>query len=213
MKKLFILLLGLLAFPAFAQSTATNAVTGYLSSSNHTCGQTTCFVQYGATGGPGGAVTQGTSPWVSSITTWATGTLGAMANYGTSPGAVLVPGVNAYVTAGAITDTPTANVSAAVTVSTATTTQIVAATSGTIHVSHWLLVTTLADNVTWESGDTGGSCANPVALTGAIPFGANSGASVGSGFGDVLVLPAGKALCVLTSAATQISGSVAYRQF
>lgn len=29
---------------------------------------------------------------------WAGGTLGAMANYGTSPGAVLTPGVNAYVT-------------------------------------------------------------------------------------------------------------------
>jgi hypothetical protein len=32
------------------------------------------------------------------LTQWATGTLGAMANYGTSPGAVLVPGVNAFVT-------------------------------------------------------------------------------------------------------------------
>jgi len=32
------------------------------------------------------------------VTTWAGGTLGAMANYGTSPGAVLVPGVNAFVT-------------------------------------------------------------------------------------------------------------------
>jgi len=29
---------------------------------------------------------------------WAGGTLGAMANYGTSPGTVLVPGVNAYIT-------------------------------------------------------------------------------------------------------------------
>ena len=43
-------------------------------------------------------VNQGTSPWVDSITTWGGGTLGAMANYGTSPGAVLVPGMNAYVT-------------------------------------------------------------------------------------------------------------------
>jgi hypothetical protein len=33
-----------------------------------------------------------------SVPTWAGGTLGAMANYGTSPGAVLVPGVNAFVT-------------------------------------------------------------------------------------------------------------------
>jgi hypothetical protein len=34
----------------------------------------------------------------SAITTWGGGTLGAMANYGTSPGAVLVPGVNAFIT-------------------------------------------------------------------------------------------------------------------
>jgi hypothetical protein len=34
----------------------------------------------------------------SAIATWANGTLGAMANYGTSPGAVLVPGVNAFIT-------------------------------------------------------------------------------------------------------------------
>ncbi len=34
----------------------------------------------------------------SAITSWAGSTLGAISNYGTSPGAVLVPGVNAYVT-------------------------------------------------------------------------------------------------------------------
>lgn len=49
-------------------------------------------------GGGGGSVTQGTSPWVDNVTQWASGVLGAMANYGTSPGAVLVPGVNAYIT-------------------------------------------------------------------------------------------------------------------
>jgi hypothetical protein len=54
-------------------------------------------------------VLQGTSPWVVSnggtflaqvngFTSWAGGTLGAMAAYGTSPGAVNVPGVNAFVT-------------------------------------------------------------------------------------------------------------------
>jgi hypothetical protein len=36
------------------------------------------------------------------VNTWASGTLGAMSNYGTSPGAVLVPGVNASVTASAL---------------------------------------------------------------------------------------------------------------
>lgn len=44
------------------------------------------------------AVTQSTSPWVDSVTTWGGSTLGAASNYGTSPGAVLVPGVNAFVT-------------------------------------------------------------------------------------------------------------------
>jgi hypothetical protein len=37
-------------------------------------------------------------PCPTTVPTWAGGTLGAMATYGTSPGAVLVPGVNAYVT-------------------------------------------------------------------------------------------------------------------
>ncbi len=44
------------------------------------------------------AVTQSTSPWVTSVTAWGGGTLGAMATYGTTPGAVLVPGVNAFIT-------------------------------------------------------------------------------------------------------------------
>lgn len=35
------------------------------------------------------------------ITSWAGGTLGAMANYGTAPGPVLVPGVNSYTTGAA----------------------------------------------------------------------------------------------------------------
>lgn len=51
---------------------------------------------------------QGVSGGISlpaSVNTWATGVLGAMANYGTTPGAVLVPGVNAF-----ITNTPTVSV-------------------------------------------------------------------------------------------------------
>lgn len=44
--------------------------------------------------------------WLQNVTKWANGTLGAMANYGTSPGAVLVPGVNAFVTNAASIGTP-----------------------------------------------------------------------------------------------------------
>lgn len=49
--------------------------------------------------------------WLTSVTTWGGGTLGAMANYGTSPGAVLTPGVNAFVTnTPAVTGSGTFNV-------------------------------------------------------------------------------------------------------
>lgn len=116
---------------------------------------------------------------------------------------------------GALRVTPSDDItSAAINVSTATTTQIVAAgVSKVIHVKNWNVVVGAADNLTWESADTGGACANPVVLTGAYNFAANGGASIGSGAGDVLVLPSGKALCLLTSAAQQASGSVAYTQY
>ena len=45
-----------------------------------------------------GSVTQGTAPWVDDVQQWADTVLGAPSNFGTSPGAVKVPGVNAYVT-------------------------------------------------------------------------------------------------------------------
>lgn len=68
-------------------------------------GWKTNWTNAGSGGGSGGSgcpnpcpVTQSTTPWVDDITQWANGVLGAMANYGTSPGAVLVPGVNAFIT-------------------------------------------------------------------------------------------------------------------
>ena len=54
MKRIALLALalaGLAAAPAFAQSTATPVVTGYLTTSGCAYGQTTCFVQFGAGGG------------------------------------------------------------------------------------------------------------------------------------------------------------------
>ena len=45
-----------------------------------------------------GAVTQASGPWTMNLTQVDGTALGAPANYGTSPGAVKVPGVNAYVT-------------------------------------------------------------------------------------------------------------------
>ncbi len=106
------------------------------------------------------------------------------------------------------------NTSVAFDVSTGTTTQIVAASGSTvIHVQHWGAVSNAAQTAKWVSADTGGSCANPVALTGVMSFAANGGASMGSGAGDVLVLPSGKALCLVTTTTGQTGGSVSYRQF
>jgi len=98
------ILLGLLALPAQAQNT-TGLVVSTCNSPTFNAGNPGPFTvdAHGnlctnASGGGGGSVTQGTVPWVSSITAWGGGTLGAMANYGTSPGAVLVPGMNAFIT-------------------------------------------------------------------------------------------------------------------
>jgi hypothetical protein len=54
----------------------------------------------GATQPISGSVTanQGGAPWANNITQWDSTALGAPSAYGTSPGAVNVPGVNAYVT-------------------------------------------------------------------------------------------------------------------
>jgi hypothetical protein len=106
-----LILLGLILAPASAQAqgNTTGLVVSTCNSPTFTAGNPGPFTvdAHGnlctnGTGGGGGSVTQGTTPWVSSITAWGGGTLGAMANYGTSPGAVLVPGVNAFVTSSAL---------------------------------------------------------------------------------------------------------------
>lgn len=51
-----------------------------------------------ATGNVGVAKVDAAGLVYAAITNWGGGALGAMANYGTSPGAVLVPGVNAFIT-------------------------------------------------------------------------------------------------------------------
>jgi hypothetical protein len=65
---LFALIFALcLAGAASAQNTAEPVITGYLSTVDcPSTALTPCFVQYGAGGGGGGSVTQGTVPWVES---------------------------------------------------------------------------------------------------------------------------------------------------
>lgn len=108
---------------------------------------------------------------------------------------------------------PPAVASVAINVTTATTTQLVALSAGNaIYVSHFDFMATLADNVTLEYG-TGTNCATGTTpLTGAYPASANGGISAGNGGATIAFVPAGNALCIVTSAATQLSGLVSYVQ-
>ena len=119
-------------------------------------------------------------------------------------------GSNTLRIATAISGQPTV----AINVSTAVTTQIVALSSGkAIYVLNWSALAAAADNITWEYG-TGTLCATgTTALSGAYNLGTNGGMVVGNGAATVLFVPASNALCLVTSAATQLSGSLSYYQF
>lgn len=107
-----------------------------------------------------------------------------------------------------------ANASVAINVSTATTTQLVALSGTTkIYVTAWDVIAAGTGNVTLEYG-TGTACATgTTVLTGAYNLVAQAGISKGDGSAPVLVVPSGNALCILTSAAVQMSGSLTYQQF
>jgi hypothetical protein len=116
--------------------------------------------------------------------------------------------------AGNVTGLIQASASAAISMNTATTTQIIALSGSTkIYVTSYDVISAGTANVTFVYG-TGSNCGTgQTALTGAYPLTAQAGIAKGSGLGPVLVVPAGNALCVTDSAAVQISGSVAYTQF
>jgi hypothetical protein len=107
-----------------------------------------------------------------------------------------------------------ADSSAPINVSTATTTQLVALSSGKkIYVTSLDVIAAGTGNITFEYG-TGTNCGTGTnLLTGAYNLTAQAGLAKGNGLGPVLVVPASNALCVLTSAAVQMSGSIAYTQF
>jgi len=102
---------------------------------------------------------------------------------------------------------------AAVSISTATTTQIVALSGSTqVKVTSLSIIAGGTGNVTFVYG-TGSACGTgTTALTGAYPLTAQSGLALGGGLGPVLITPAGQALCITTSAAIQVSGHVTYAQ-
>jgi hypothetical protein len=103
---------------------------------------------------------------------------------------------------------------AEISISTATTTQLVALVSGkSIYVTHWDVIAGGPGNIQLEYG-TGTNCGTgTTAITGNYNLVAQAGLSVGGGLGSVFIVPAGNALCALTSAAVQMSGLVSYTQF
>ena len=117
-------------------------------------------------------------------------------------------------TGGNLTGIIQAGASVPINISTAATTQLVAGVSGkTIYVTAWDVIAAGTTNFTFEYG-TGTNCsAGTTALTGAYGLVAQFGAAKGSGLGPVLVVPAGNALCAVSSSAAQVSGSLAYTQF
>ena len=161
--------------------------------------------------------------------------MGAFSNYGTSPGAVLAPGVNAFVTNTNANGPATAANSSPVvlpdpcqsgtklykpiSITTNTTTNIITGTSAkNTYICHMFLTSAAADNVAIISGTTGATCgANTVALLGGTTatngpnFPANGGFSIGDGgFAVLKVQTANDDVCIITSAATPLAGSVTY---
>jgi hypothetical protein len=106
------------------------------------------------------------------------------------------------------------NQSVPINISTATTTQLVALSGSTkVYIMAWDVIAGGTGNITLEYG-TGASCGTgTTVLTGAYNLTAQAGIAKGSGAAPVLVVPAGNALCALTSAAVQMSGSVTFQQF
>jgi hypothetical protein len=107
-----------------------------------------------------------------------------------------------------------ASTSVPINISTATTTQLVALQANqTIYITSWDVMAGGTGNFTLEYG-TGTTCGTgTTTLTGAYPLIAQAGVAKGDGLGPILIVPPGNALCALTSASVQYSGSLSYAQF
>lgn len=111
---------------------------------------------------------------------------------------------------------------AAVNMSTATTTQIIAisGTGGRTYICAINLVAAAADNVALISGSGTNCASNQAGLAGSTTaatgwnFPANGGLTMGSGLGMIWKsATTNNEICLVTSAATQLSGSITYTQF
>ena len=108
---------------------------------------------------------------------------------------------------------PSTMASAAINISTATTTKVITGIAG-----RWTYITSF-NVIAGGSGNfqlvygTGSNCGTgQTNLTGAYNLTAQAGLVVGSGIAPALVIPIANDVCVITSAAVQMSGSIAYAQ-
>lgn len=101
-----------------------------------------------------------------------------------------------------------------VNISTATTTELIPLSPNkTTYVTFAHIEAAGTGNITFEYG-SGSLCATGLTtIGGAISLTAQAGFAGGAGVGPVIVVPAGKALCLVTSAAVQVSGWLTYAQF
>lgn len=108
--------------------------------------------------------------------------------------------------------------SKAISISTATTTLMITGVSGRqVRITSFHMVTAAANNVAWIEG-TGATCgtgsagmAGGTTAASGYNFAANGGIALGTGFGEVLTTATtGDSVCLVTSAATQLSGFIKY---
>jgi hypothetical protein len=169
------------------------------------CGATPCTNKIGVVG----------------VNTWAAGTLGAMANYGTSPGAVLVPGVNAslfYGTTAAVADPcqTATKVYTPVNVVTATNVIIAGVSAKKKYICSILLYPGGTLNFAVYQATTSTSCATAqtdifgghTTGTGFIAT-ATAGFAAGSGLASIAATTTVNTdICITTSTTQQLSGVV-----
>lgn len=109
---------------------------------------------------------------------------------------------------------PATQASVAITISTATTTQLIAGISGkSIYVTQVNIIAAGTGNIQFIAG-TGATCGTgTVNLSGNYNFTAQVGFVMGNGNGAIWVVPAGFNVCAVTSQAVGMPGSLSYAQF
>lgn len=104
--------------------------------------------------------------------------------------------------------------SVSIAITTAANTKLVTAVSGkAVYITNYLIVANGTGNFQLVYG-TGTNCATgQTALTGALNLVAGSIVSTGNGMAPIIVVPQSVDVCAVTSAAVNMSGSIAYAQF